>query len=274
MRELGYVEGRTVVFERGFAEGSIERLSALAAQVIATRPDVIFAPVTPAALAARKVTPTIPIVFAVSADPVGAGLVASLSRPGGNVTGIASMNVEMIGKRVQLLKEIAPRISRAALLFNPDNAPDRLQFTELERAAIELGITVIPIAVRRAEDYSPGFADATAKRAEALILIPSPLNIQFRGRIFDFAVRSRLPTVDAEEAAAHAGALLSYGPSWPDNFRRAAQIVDRILKGAKPGDLPVEQPTTFVLVINRRTANALDLTIPPSMLLRADQVIE
>ncbi|MBI4638089.1 MAG: ABC transporter substrate-binding protein [Candidatus Rokubacteria bacterium] len=273
MRDLGYIEGRTVVFERRFAEGSIERLALLAAQLVATRPDVIFAPVTPAALAARKATQIIPIVFAVSADPVGAGLVASLSRPGGNITGLTSLNAEMVGKRMELLKEVAPATSRVALVFNPDNAPDQLQLVALERAAVQLKITVIPIAVRKVEDYTAGFAEIKAKRADALMLVPSPLNIRFRGKILEFAARSRLPTMDAEEAAVRAGALMSYGTNWPDNYRRAAQLVAKILKGTKPGDLPVEQPVKFELIINLRTAAGLGLTIPQSVLLRVDQVI-
>jgi putative tryptophan/tyrosine transport system substrate-binding protein len=274
MRELGYVEGQTVVFERRFAGGRIQDLSALAAQVVATRPDVIFAPVTPAALAARKATQTIPIVFAVSADPVGAGLVTSLRQPGGNATGLTSMNAELVAKRLELLKEIAPRTARVAVIVNPDNVPDRQQLEVLSRVAPDLGVVIIPIALRAADDYPRAFNNASAQRANAIMIIPNPLNIQIRAKIIESATRNGLPTMDAEDRGAREGALMSYGPSWPDNFRQAAEIVDRILKGARPQDLPVEQPTKFELVINVKTAKALGLTIPPSLLLRADQVIE
>ncbi len=274
MRELGYVEGQTVVFERRFAGGRIEDLPALAAQLVTTRPDVIFAPVTPAALAARKATQTIPIVFAVSADPIGAGLVASLQQPGGNVTGLAGMNTELAPKRLELLKEIAPRTARVAVLVNPDNVPDRQQLDALSRVASELRVVIIPIAVRAADDYPRAFTTASAQRADAIMIIPNPLNIQFRARIIDSATRSGLPTMDAEDRGPREGALMSYGPSWADNFRQAAQIVDRILKGARPRDLPVEQPTKFELVINIKTAKVLGLTIPQTILLQADQVIE
>ena len=274
MRELGYIEGRTVAYERRFADGRIDDLPTLAAQLMTTKPDVIFAPVTPAALAARQATQTIPIVFAVSADPVGAGLVTSLRQPGGNVTGLSSMNTELVAKRMQLLKDAAPRISRVALFWNPDNVPDRQQLNALSEVAPKLGLAVIPIVVRTADDYELGFADARAKNADALMIIPSPLTIQSRRKILDFAVRGRLPTIDAEDRGARIGALMSYGPSWGASFRQAAELVDRILKGARPRDLPVEQPTKFELVINLKTAKALGLTIPQSLLLRADEIIQ
>jgi ABC-type uncharacterized transport system substrate-binding protein len=274
MRELGYVEGRTVVFERRFADGRIQDLPALAAQLVATQPDVIFAPVTPAALAARKATQTIPVVFAVSADPVGAGLVASLRHPDGNATGLTSMNVELVAKRLELLREIAPRTARIAVVVNPDNVPDRQQLDALGHVASELKVVIIPVAVRSEDDYPRAVTSANAQRADAIIIIPNPLNIRIRARIIDAATRSGLPTMDAEDRGAREGALMSYGPSWADNFRQAAQLVDRILKGARPRDLPVEQPTKFELVINLKTAKALGLTIPQSLLLRADKVIE
>jgi putative ABC transport system substrate-binding protein len=274
MRELGYVEGRTVVFERRFAAGRIEDLPALAVQLVTTKPDVIFAPVTPAALAARKATQTIPIVFAVSADPVGAGLVTSLPQPGGNVTGLMSMNAELAAKRMELLKEVAPRTSRIAVFLNPDNVPDRQQLTALNRAATDLRVVIVPIAIRGPDDFTRAFTNTRAQGTDAIMIIPSPLNIQFRTRIFEFAVRSGLPTIDAEDRGAWEGALMSYGPSWVDNFRRAADLVDRILKGARPRDLPVEQPTKFELVINMKTAKTLGLSVPPSLMLRADQIIE
>jgi putative ABC transport system substrate-binding protein len=274
MRELGYVEGHTVVFDRRFAAGRIEQLSTLAAQIVAANPDVIFAPVTPAALAARKLTRTIPIVFAVSADPIGAGLAASLRQPGGNITGITSMNTELAAKRLELLREAAPRISRIAVFSNSDNVPDRQQVNALRDAGAKLGVTIIPIDVRTATDYSIVFERAEAQSADAVMIIPNPLNIRFRSRIVEFAARRRQPTMDAEDRGPREGALMSYGPSWTSNYRQAADLVDRILKGAKPGDLPLEQPTKIDLVINLKTATALGLTIPQSLLVRADEVLQ
>ena len=257
-----------------FAAGRIQDLPALAEQLVTTKPDVIFAPVTPAALAARKATPTIPIVFAVSADPVGAGLVASLRQPGGNVTGLMSMNTELAPKRLELLKEVAPRISRVALFLNPDNVPDRQQLNALNRVATELRVVIVPIAIRGPDDFTQAFTNAHTQRADTVMIIPNPLNIQFRTRIVEFAAQSALPTMDAEDRGAREGALMSYGPSWADNFRQAAQLVDRILKGARPRDLPVEQPTKFELVINMKTAKTIRLPIPPVLRLRADQLID
>jgi len=274
MRDLGYVEGRTVIFERRFAEGQIQDLPTLAEQLVTTKPDVIFAPVTPAALAARKATQTIPIVFAVSADPIGAGLVASLRQPGGNVTGLMSMNTELAAKRLELLKEIAPHTSRVAVFLNPDNVPDRQQLNALKRVATDLKVVIVPIAIRAPDDFTHAFTDARAQGVNAAMIIPSPLNIQFRTRIVEFAAQSGLPTMDAEDRGAREGALVSYGPSWAENFRQAAKLVDRILKGARPRDLPVEQPTKFELVINMKTARTIGLPIPPALRVRADQVIE
>ena len=274
MRNLGYVEGVNTVFERRFAEGKIERLPALAASLVARKPQVIFAPVTPAALAARQATSEIPIVFAIAADPVGSGLAATLPRPGYNATGLTSLNVELVAKRMQLLKEISPRISRVAIVLNPDNSPDRLQLAEFERAAAALGMSVIRIEVRKAEDYDRAFLGPGAEPFDALLIIPSPLNIRFRNRILDHAAKMRAPTMEAQESGAEEGALVSYSISWPDNFRRAAGYVDKILKGAKPSELPIEQPTKFELVVNLKTAKMLGIGIPRSVLLRADRIIE
>ena len=274
MRELGYVESQTVVFERRFAAGRIEQLPALAAQVVAANPDVIFAPVTPAALAAGNVTKAIPIVFAVSADPIGAGLVKSLRQPGGNITGITSMNTELAAKRLELLREVAPRISRVGVLSNLDNVPDRQQLSALRETGSKIGVTIVPIDVRTASDYATAFERADAQSADALMIIPNPLNITFRSRIIEFAARRRQPTMDADDRGPREGVLMSYGPSWAGNFRQAADLVDKILKGAKPADLPLEQPTKVALVINLKTAKALGLTIPPPLVLRADEVIE
>jgi len=274
MRELGYVEGQTVVFDRRFATGRIEQLSAFATQIVAANPDVIFAPVTPAALAARKVTKTIPIVFAVSADPIDAGLVTSLREPGGNITGIINMNVELAAKRLELLRQVAPRISRIAVFSNLDNVPDRQQVNALRDTAAKVAVAIVPIDVRTENDYNIAFERPETQSAHAIMILPSPLNIRFRSRIIEFAARHHQPTMDAEDRGPREGAFMSYGPNWASNFRQAADLVHRILKGAKPADLPVEQPTKIELVINMKTAKALGLTIPPSLLLRADQVIE
>lgn len=274
MRELGYVEGQTVVFERRFAAGDIERLSELAAQIVATNPDVIFAPVTPAALAARKATRTIPIVFAVSADPIGAGLAASLRQPGSNVTGITSMNTELAAKRLELLKEAAPQMSRVGVLSNSDNVPDRQQVSALCDTAAKVGGTIVPIDVRTASDYAIAFDRAEARSADAIMILPNPLNIRFRSKVLEYATRRRLPTMDAEDRGPREGALMSYGPSWTSNFRQAADLADKILRGARPADLPVEQPTKIDLVVNLQTAKALGLTIPQSLLLRANEIIQ
>jgi len=274
MRELGYVEGQTVVFDRRFATGRIEQLSAFATQIVAANPDVIFAPVTPAALAARKVTKTIPIVFAVSADPIDAGLVTSLREPGGNITGIISMNVELAAKRLELLRQVAPRISRIAVFSNLDNVPDRQQVNALRDTAAKVAVAIVPIDVRTENDYNIAFERPETQSAHAIMILPSPLNIRFRSRIIEFAARHHQPTMDAEDRGPREGAFMSYGPNWASNFRQAADLVHRILKGAKPADLPVEQPTKIELVINMKTAKALGLTMPPSLLLRADQVIE
>jgi putative ABC transport system substrate-binding protein len=274
MRELGYVEGQTVVFDRRFAAGKIERLSTLAQQIVAANPDVIFAPVTPAALAARQLTQTIPIVFAVSADPIGAGLAVSLRQPGGNVTGITSMNAELAAKRLELLREVAPRISRVAVFANLDNVPDRQQVSVLRDTADKVGVAIVPIDVRTANDYGAAFERAEAQRADAIMIVPSPLNIRFRSRIVEFAARHRQPTMDAEDRGPREGALMSYGPSWSSNFRQAADLVNKILKGARPADLPLEQPTKITLVVNLKTAKALGLAIPQAVLVRADEVIQ
>jgi len=193
--------------------------------------------VTLAALAARRLTNTIPIVFAVSADPVDAGLVKSLPQPGGNITGITSMNRELAAKRLELLREAAPRISRVAVFSNLDNVPDRQQLDALRNVGARVGVAIVPIAVRTANDYRIAFESAEAQSADAIMIVPSPLNIRFRSKVVEFAARRRQPTMDAEESGPRAGVLMSYGPNWASNYRQAADLVDKILKGAKPGDL-------------------------------------
>jgi putative ABC transport system substrate-binding protein len=274
MRDLGYVEGRNLAVEYRFAEGKPERLPGLAAELVRVRPDVIFVLGGDVASYAKQATDTIPIVMAVSTDPVQQGLVASLARPGGNITGVTFVADELAGKRLELLREAAPRASRVAFLWNPDH-PDP-EFRETQRAARTLGVQLIPLEVRRPADFDAAFQTATAEpeRAQAVLAISSRLMTLHRQRIADFAARNRLPLIGGWGPWAEVGGLMSYGPNLNEVVRRAATYVDKILKGARPGDLPVEQPTKFELVVNLRTAKALGLTIPPSVLIRADQVIE
>jgi putative ABC transport system substrate-binding protein len=274
LRELGYVEGQNIVIERRFADGKLDRLPALAAELVNFKVDVIFAPPTTAALAAKKATSAIPIVFALVGDPVGTGFVASLARPGGNMTGLSTINVELGAKRLELLKEAFPTVSRVAVLLNPIDPSNVLQLKETQRAAHALGMQLLPIEAQRPEDFDPAFLAMAAGRADALLVMENPINFTHRKLIVDLSNKSRRPAMHALTELVDAGGLMSYSVSYPDQFRRAATYVDKILKGAKPGDLPVEQPTKFELVINLKTAKALGLTIPPSLLFRADQVIQ
>ena len=273
-RQLGYVEGQNIAVEWRLAEGRFDRLPELAAELVRLNVDVILAPGPPYVNAARKATATIPIVFALVPDPVASGLVASLARPGGNLTGLTNSEVEMQGKRLELLKEVVPRLLRVALLTNPGTGSDDRQ-RAVEEAAAALGIQQEVVTVGRAEELENAFAVMKAKRVDAVLELPrSPLFFPLRQRVADLAVQNRLPAACYSKEYVEVGCLLYYGPSLNDILRRAAQYVDKILKGAKPGDLPVEQPTKFELAINLKTAKALGLTIPPSLLLRADQVIE
>ncbi len=278
LRDLGYVEGRNLVIEYRSAEGKPERLSSLAAELIALKVDVIVAAGgTSAALAARQATKTIPIVFPAVGDPVTSGLIASLARPGGNATGLAMLSPELVGKCLEQLKEAVPWVSRVAALWQPDTAPERAEkemLKEADLAARALGVRLHVVKARSREDFPRAFAEMKRTQADALTVLSSPVFVGERRRIAELAVKNRLPTVFAFRSYVDAGGLMSYGPNLADLFRRAATYVDRILKGAKPADLPVEQPTTFELVVNLKTAKALGLTIPSSMRGRADQVIE
>jgi putative ABC transport system substrate-binding protein len=236
--------------------------------------DLIVAPGTDAARAAKEATSIIPIVTVVVGDPVGSRLIASLARPGGNVTGMSSAALDITAKQLELLKEVAPRLARVAVLRNSTTAVHVTSLKELEVAARALRVRLQPIEVRTPKDIESAFAAMASERAEALVTVDNPLIFLERRRIVDLAVQHRLPTVFLQRLYPEAGALMSYGPSFTDLFRRAAPYVDRILKGAKPGDLPVEQPTKFELVINLKTAKALGLTIPPSLVQRADEVIQ
>jgi len=271
LHELGYVEGRTVAFDYRFSRGMVERLPELAGELIRSKVDVIFAPSTTAARAASKATATIPIVFASAGDPVETGLVASLARPGGNITGLSSVNVELAGKRLALLKEAVPGIARVAILW-VDAPIGRAQMRETEVAARALGLQLQSLPVRTADELEAALKAAVARGAEALVVPRNPLSFGLRARIPELAASSRLPAVYDDIEFAEAGGLMTYGPSLRENYRRAAVYIDKILKGSRPADLPVEQPTTFELAINLKAAGALGITIPQSLLLRADHV--
>ena len=275
LRELGHVDGKTFVLELRYAEGRTERLPDLARELVRLKVDVIVTSTDVAIAAARQQTRTIPIVMATSTDPLGTGLVASLARPGGNVTGLSTMSPELDGKRLELLREVAPKLSRVAFLWNPEVRGAVLDYNQTEGAARSLGLQLQSVEAARAEDLDGAFSAISEQRAQALI-VPSPNPVTFanRGRIVSFVQRNRLPSMYAAREYVDDGGLMSYGHSTADLYRRAATFVNKILQGAKPADLAVEQPTKFELVINLKTAKALGLTIPPSLLARADQVIE
>jgi putative ABC transport system substrate-binding protein len=274
LRDLGYVEGRNITIEHRSSEGKYERLPDLAAELIRLKVDVIVVPATRNVVVARQATRTIPIVMAGTADAVGFGLVASLARPGGNVTGISTLGPEVVGKQLALLKEIGPRISRVAILGNPANDGYARVLEELKPVARSLGMSVQILNARRPDDFEPAFTAATREHAGALFVFTDGMFLLHRTRIVELAAKHQLPAMYGTSEFVDPGGLMAYGPSMPDGFRRAATYVDKILKGAKPGDLPVEQPTKFELAINLKTAKTLGLTIPPSLLLRADRVVE
>jgi len=275
LRELGYVEGKTFVLESRYGEARAERLPELARQLVGLKVDVIVTVTDVATAAVKRETQTVPIVMVNSSDPVGTGFVASLARPGGNVTGLSNISAELSGKRLELLREVAPGIARVAFLWNPDVRGNVLDYKEMEGAARSQRLELQSVEVVRAEDLDRAFSAVTNRRAQALVLpAGNPVGFENRGQIASFAQRNRLPSMYAIKEYVDAGGLMSYGPSNPDMRRRAAIYVDKILKGAKPADLPVEQPTKFELVINLKTAKALGLTIPQSLLRRADQVIQ
>jgi putative tryptophan/tyrosine transport system substrate-binding protein len=273
LRELGWIEGRTVAIEYRWAEGRGERYTEIAAEFVRLKVDVIVTHSAAPVLAAKQATAVIPIVFAAAADPVGTGLIASLARPGGNVTGLSSQAADLATKRLELLREVVPSLSRLAIMANFGNPASILEMGDVQAAANTLGLEVTTLEIRRAEDIAPAF-EKLKGRADALFIPPDPLASTNRIRINTLALAARLPTIYAEREVVETGGLMSYGPHFPAMFRRAADYVDKILRGAKPGDIPVEQPTKFELIINLTTAKALGLTIPESFLLRADEVIE
>jgi putative tryptophan/tyrosine transport system substrate-binding protein len=275
LRELGYVEGKTVVLEVRHGEARAERFPELARELVGLKVDVIVVATDGAIAAVKRETQTIPIVMVNSIDPVGTGFVASLARPGGNVTGLSNISAELSGKRLELLREVVPGLSRVAFLWNPDVRGNVLDYKEMEGAARSQRLQLQSVEVVRAEDLDRAFSAVTNQHAQALILAAgNPVGFAKRGQIVSFAQRNRLPSMYGVKEYVDAGGLMSYGPSNLDLRRRAASYVDKILKGAKPADLPVEQPTKFELVINLKTAKALGLTIPQSLLRRADQVIQ
>jgi putative ABC transport system substrate-binding protein len=275
LRDLGYVEGRNVEIEYRDADGKSERLPAFAAELVSLKVDLIVAAAYQATLAAKNATKTIPIIMVAVADPVRIGLIASLVRPGGNITGLALFaGTEIFGKHLELLKEAVPNLSRVAVLSNPANPMHVFRLRQVEVAGGSLRVQAQILKAQGPEEFDSAFAAMTRERAGALYVVGDPMFVQHRRRLAELAAKSRLPAVYELKDHAEAGGLMVYGPSTLDMFRRAATYVDKILKGAKPGDLPVEQPTKFELVINLKTAKALGLTIPPALLQRADQVIE
>ena len=277
LRELGYVEDTNIVVEYRETAGKIERLADVASELVRLGVDVIVAPNTPAARAVQQVTTSVPIVVPVMGDPVGDGLVASLGHPGGNITGLTFLGPELLPKRLALLKEALPTVTRVAGLWHPTAYGERTMSSmmkETESAAQALGVHLELVAAQGPNEFDQAFSTIAAKRADALVVFPSPMFFNERSRIVDLAVRHRLASISMARELVELGGLMSYGASIADLVRRAAAYVDNILKGAKPADLPVQQPTKFELVINLKTAKALGLTMPQSILLRADEVIE
>jgi ABC-type uncharacterized transport system substrate-binding protein len=274
LRELGYREGRDVILELRWAEGKLDRLTELAAELVGAKVDVITTLSTPAALAARRVTTTIPIVFAGVGDPVGAGVVPSLSHPDGNATGISLMATELSAKRLEILREIVPDTLRVSMLWNDTNPGMVLRAREANDAAAKLGLVLQSVGVHDLLDFETAFVAIERSGADALLTLVDPFTLQHRKRIIDFAAERHLPAIYEAREFVDFGGLVSYGPSLVDSQRRAADYVDKIFKGAKPADLPVEQPTKFELLIDMKTAKTLNVTVPPSVILRADKVIE
>jgi len=275
LRELGYVEGQNVFVEYRYAGSNVDEYPKLAAELVSFKVDlIVVGGGSSLARAAKETTKTIPIVMTGGSDPVGAGLVASLARPGGNITGLTAITAELAGKRLELLKETLPRLTRVGVLWNPTDQGSAQGLKEIEIAAPTLGLEIQSLQVRSPSNFESAFKAAIAGQARALQVLGSGLINSHRNRIVEFATKNRLPTMFADAADVEAGGLMSYGPALPDHYRRAAVYIDKILKGAKPADLPVEQPTKFELIINLKIANALGLTVPRLLLAQADEVIE
>ena len=274
LRDLGWVEGKNISIEDRYAEGRSNRLPELAADLVRLKVDIIVTGFTSDALAGKNATRVIPIVMAAAGDPVASGLVVSLARPGGNITGLSQMSMELGGKRLELLKEMVPKLSRVGVLWNPQGAASPIYWKEVQVPARQLRIQLHSLEARSPNDFEKAFEDALQARADALSIMPDPVFTTNLKRIAGLAAKSRLPSIYHISEFADAGGLVAYGPDRADMFRRAATYVDKILKGAKPGDLPVDQATKFELVINLKTAKAIGITIPQSILVRADRVIE
>jgi putative ABC transport system substrate-binding protein len=274
LRENGYVEGQNIIVERRFGEGKRELIIEGAGELVRLKLDVIVTATDMAIAELKRLTPSTPIVMSNATDPVGTGFVASLARPGGSITGIAAISPELNGKRLELLKEAVPGLSRVAIILNPDDRGSVLELKEMESAARALGLKLQSAEVIRADDFERTFWILATSRVEAVVVVSTALTYTNRFQIASLALKYRLPSMYGAGPNAEAGGLIAYGPSYAETWRRSATYVDKILKGAKPGDLAVEQPTTFELVINVKTAKALGLALPPSLLRRADQVIQ
>ena len=274
LRQLGYFEGQNLVIEYRSADGRDDRFPGLARELLALKVDVIVTRGTPAAKAAKNATSTVPVVMAASGDPLGTGLVTSLSRPGGNITGLSAIVGELAPKRLELIREIVPGLARIAVLANTSNDAVRRDWARIETAARSLGVQSQLLDLRESDALGPTFDDASARRADALVVVIDAITQANQQRIVDLAMKHRLPAIYSSREFVDAGGLISYGVSYPDLYRRAATYVDKILKGTKPADLPVVQPTKFELVINLKTAKALGIEVPPSLLALADGVIE
>jgi putative tryptophan/tyrosine transport system substrate-binding protein len=274
LRDLGYIEGKNIAIEYRYAEGKADRLPTLAAELVGLNVDVILTSSTPSVLAVKKATSTIPIVFVAINDPVASGLVTSLARPGGNITGLTILGPELSGKRLELLKEAVPKATRVAFLWNSANPAQGLLWKESQAAAQELRLQLQSLEVRSSNDFDSAFEAVLRERSQALITVPEPLINTHLKRIVEFAAKNRLPAMYANALFVDAGGLMSYAPDYSAQYRRAATYVDKILKGAKPADLPVEQPTKFEFVVNLKAAKQIGLTIPPNVLARADRIIK
>jgi putative ABC transport system substrate-binding protein len=272
LRDLGYIEGKNIVLEYRFAEGERDRLPELAADLVRIQVDAIFATGTRATRAAKNATSTIPIIVGGAGDLVGTGLVASIARPGGNITGSTRMSTDLVGKRIELLKEAVSKVSRVAVIWS--TRQDGVELREMESPARQLGVKVQPVKVREPNEFQSGYAMMVREQTDALIILHSGFAYRHRRRLLELAAINRLPSMCETARWTKSGCLISYGPDRLRLYRRAAYLVDKILKGAKPGDLPIEQPTKFELIINLKTAKKLDFTVPPSVLYRADKVIK
>jgi putative tryptophan/tyrosine transport system substrate-binding protein len=277
LRDLGWIEGKNIGIEYRYAEGKRDRVPDLMAELVGLKAEVIVTAITVDALIAQKAAkaiPAIPVVIAAWSDPMASGMVESLARPGGNITGLSQMSYELSGKRLELLKEMVPKLSRVAVLWSPLSTTSKSIWKDLQLPARQLGVQLHSLEVRSPDEFDKAFEDASKARAGALLILASPVIVTYLKRIADLASKSRLPSIFQWTEFADAGGLATYGPDRADLFRRAAIYVDKILKGAKPGDLPIEQPTKFEMVINMKTAKALGVKIPNSILVRADKVIE